>query len=148
MNSFNTWIHILHEFNDLNRWIHRMYEFICMNSLIFCSTNRWIHTYEFVHSMNSSIQNKWIHLIVVRMNSFILWIHLYKIHEFTYLLYVWIHLFCKFICTKKKNHLIVVRGKPKLWACSANCEGESWATRAKPEHTPCPNQATPGCPDR
>ena len=26
-------------------------------------------------------------------------------------------------------------------------EGEARAARAKPEHTSCPNQATPGCPD-
>jgi hypothetical protein len=26
-------------------------------------------------------------------------------------------------------------------------EGEARATRAKPEHTSCPDQATPGCPD-
>ncbi len=100
----------------MNRWIHRMYEFIYV----------------------------WIHWFFVRMNSFIIWIHLYKINEFIYFLYVWIHLFYEFICTKythefiysmnssvqnKWIHLIVVRSKPEPWAHSANREGE---TRAHP----------------
>jgi hypothetical protein len=90
LNEFNV-------FNVFNRWIHRMYEFIYvwihwffvrMNSFII-----WIHLYkinefiyflyirihlfyefistkykyEFIYSMNSSVQNKWIHLIVVRV---------------------------------------------------------------------------------
>ncbi len=28
------------------------------------------------------------------------------------------------------------------------CNRIAQATRAKPEHTSCPNQAAPGCPDR
>ena len=100
---------------------------ICTNSLFFCSTNRWVHTY---------------------MNSYIHWIHLYKINEFIQLLYVWIHLFYEFIYTKYMNSLTCcmyefiysvnssVQKKKFIWLWwggSPNCERVAQTARANPE---------------
>ena len=107
----------------LNRWIHRIFEFIYV----------------------------WIHCFFVYMNSFIIWIHLYKINEFIYLLYVWIHLFYEFICTKLMNSFNCGEGKAQTVSAyrSANRERVARTARAQLEHSsPCPNQALPGCPDR
>ncbi len=116
MNSFNTWVHKLIEFNVLNRWIHRMYEFLYV----------------------------WIHWCFVRMNSFIIWIHLYKLNEFIY--------FCtyEFIYSTNSSvqnkwiHLIVVRAKPEPWARSANREGKARAVKANTPPAPTrPHSAAP-----
>ncbi len=93
MNSYNKWICIFYEFNGLNRWIHRINKFIYYvnSSIIDEFIHLWIHSfyeficskymnsfngcmYEFIYSMNLSVQNEWIQLIVVRAKPK-LWAH-------------------------------------------------------------------------
>ena len=110
-------------------WTHTAYEFIydefSMNSFIFCTLNKWIHT-----NMNSN--HVWIHILfAVIMYEFIHFLQyefILCMNSYTFCSYhVWIHIF------------FAVQNK--------SCE-HARAARAKPELTSCPDQAAPGCPDR